>query len=162
MSFLQKLWKKNEIKDGDIVSPVTGTIIATKDIADSVFAQEIMGQTIGIVPEEGIVVCPVNGKVEVLFPTGHAFGIKGNDGNSYLVHIGIETVNLRGKGFTTWIKQGQNVKAGQKAVDVDLQYVKSNGLDTTVMLIVTEKKDDCNIQYVEKSNVIKAEKINQG
>ena len=151
MSFLQKLWKKNEIKDGDIVSPVTGTIIATKDIADSVFAQEIMGQTIGIVPEEGIVVCPVNGKVEVLFPTGHAFGIKG-----------IETVNLQGKGFTTWIKQGQNVKAGQKAVDVDLQYVKSNGLDTTVMLIVTEKKDDCNIQYVEKSNVIKAEKINQG
>lgn len=164
MKIFQKLSKHSHgFQDSDIVSPVTGTKILTSSIADQVFAQEVMGQTIGIIPSDGHIVCPVNGEVEVMFPTGHAFGIKGFDGNSYLIHIGIETVQLQGKGFTSYLKQGQIVKAGQKAVDVDLTYVKENHLDTTVMLIVTQKQhENTVISFKEDSRYVKGEIINKG
>lgn len=164
MGLLDKLLKKEEIpvySDLDVVSPVTGKMIPANQIQDTVFAQEMMGQTIGIIPTDGIVVSPVNGKIVTLFPTGHAFGVMANDGNCYLVHIGIDTVNMNGKGFKTFAKQGDTIKAGQKIIQADLNEIKKLGYDTTVMLIVTDKsKDDFHVNYINLGNIKKGQKIN--
>lgn len=165
MGLFDKLFNKNEVptfEDTDIVSPVTGKMIPANEISDAVFAQEMMGQTIGIIPSEGTVVSPVNGKIVTMFPTGHAFGVMTNDGNGFLVHIGIDTVSMNGKGFKTFVKQGDKVKAGQKIVTVDLNEVTKAGYDTTVMLIVTDKSsNDYKVNYIDLKEVLKAEKINK-
>ncbi|MBP3275519.1 MAG: PTS glucose transporter subunit IIA [Kandleria sp.] len=84
---------------------------------------------------------PANGVLSVLFPTGHAFGITTNDGTELLVHIGIDTVNLKGKGFNVLAKQGDHVLAGQPIIKVDRDLIKQEGYDLTTMLVVTNKKD---------------------
>lgn len=154
------LFDKFKKKEAMLVSPATGKMIPASLISDPVFAQEMIGQTIGIIPTEGTIVCPIDGVVEVAFPTGHAFGIKGNDGNGYLVHIGIDTVSLAGKGFDARLQQGQKVKAGDVAVIMELDVVKGAGLDPTVMLIVSEPKDPGKkVQYIACKDVEKGEKI---
>ena len=119
MGFFDK-FKKNDtipVTDSkDIVAPVKGTMIPPSEISDPVFAQEVMGQTIGFVPEEETIVCPVNGKVEVLFPTNHAFGIRDAFGTVFLVHIGIDTVKLEGKYFTPNVKTNDIVNIVQEEV----------------------------------------------
>lgn len=159
MGLFDKLLKK---KEEIIVAPASGKMIPASEINDPVFGEEMIGQTIGIIPSSGDIVCPVDGEVEVAFPTGHAFGIKGNDGNSYLVHIGIDTVSLAGKGFDAKLRQGQKVKAGELAVVMDIDHVKNAGLDPAVMLIVSEKKkDDFKVDYIDYKDVEKGEKINK-
>lgn len=111
-------------------------MISPKEINDSMFAEEMMGQTIGFILSDGEVVAPATGRLEVLFTTGHAFALRMNDGTGLLVHIGIDTVNLKGKGFKVLKKQGERVKAGEAVVKVDLDTVKQAGYDTTTMLIV--------------------------
>ncbi|WP_296878944.1 PTS glucose transporter subunit IIA [Thomasclavelia sp.] len=149
------------VNDSTIVSPVKGKIVFANMINDSMFSEEILGQTIGFIPKDREIVCPVNGVVEMLFPTGHAFGIRGNDGNGYLVHIGINTVNLNGKGFNAYIKENQKVKAGQLAIKIDLDEIKGQGYDDTVILIVSEKKkEDFNVNYLDLDFVEKGQIIN--
>ncbi|MBQ0065133.1 MAG: PTS glucose transporter subunit IIA [Firmicutes bacterium] len=153
------LFDKFKKKDNTILSPVSGMLIPASEISDPVFSEEMMGQTIGFIPDDGYIVCPVDGMVEVAFPTGHAFGIKGVDGNGYLVHIGIDTVSLEGKGFNALLKQGEKVKAGQPAVEMDINLVKETGLNTTTILIITEKVKD--VHYIDFKHVNKGDKINK-
>lgn len=160
MGLFRRFSKKEELKD--VLSPVQGEMIAAKDIKDPVFSEELMGQTIGIIPENGDIVCPVSGTVSAMFPTGHAFGITTSEGNGFLVHIGIDTVSLNGKGFQTFIKQGEKVKAGQKAVEMNLNVVKEEGYDPTVMLIVSDSiRDDYKVNYIDYGPVEKGQIINK-
>ena len=124
-------------------------MISPKEINDPMFAEEMMGQTIGFILSDGEVVAPTTGRLEVLFPTGHAFALRMNDGTRLLIHIGIDTVNLKGKGFKVLKKQGDRVKAGEIVVKVDLDTVKQAGYDAITMLIVTEPIHDG-----EKNNFI--------
>lgn len=144
MGFLN-IFKKKEvlpvIPDENIVAVCDGEMIPAKDINDAMFSKEALGKTIGFLPASGEIVAPCNGVLEVMFPTGHAFAIRMKDGTGVLVHIGINTVDLDGKGFEVYAKQGSQVKAGQKIVDVDLDVVKDAGYDPTTMLIITEKVD---------------------
>ena len=91
-----------------------------------------------IEPSDGIVGSPANGKIEMIFETGHAFGIRMNDGTGLLIHIGVDTVNLKGKGFTVLKKQGDSVKAGEPVVRVDLDAVKGAGYSPQTMIVITE------------------------
>ncbi len=145
MGLFDRLFKNTEtlpeISDEDIVSLGTGNIIPVSEVSDLVFSQEMMGKTCAFKLTEKTVLCPINGTVEVSFPTGHAFGLRMNDGTGILVHIGVDTVNLGGKGFKTFLKVGDKVRAGQKAVEVDWSVIESAGLDSSVMLIITEPKE---------------------
>ncbi|MGN1405559.1 MAG: PTS glucose transporter subunit IIA, partial [Erysipelotrichaceae bacterium] len=132
-------------KNLEIVSPVSGNIIPNSQIQDPVFATEMMGKTVAIEPDEEDVVCPIDGTVEALFPTGHAFGITSKNGLSLLVHIGINTVNLNGEGFKTFITQGQKVKTGDKAIQFNAKLIKEKGCPLTTMLIVTENPENLDI-----------------
>ncbi len=160
---LFNIFKKDNnlnIKETDIISLGNGKMISPKEINDPMFAEEMMGQTIGFILSDGEVVAPATGKLEVLFPTGHAFALRMNDGTGLLVHIGIDTVNLKGKGFKVLKKQGDKVKAGETVVKVDLDTVKQAGYDATTMLIVTEPiHDGEKISFIDFGNVKKSQII---
>ena len=160
---LFNIFKKDNnlnIKETDIVSLGNGKMISPKEINDPMFAEEMMGQTIGFILSDGEVVAPATGRLEVLFPTGHAFALRMNDGTGLLVHIGIDTVNLKGKGFKVLKKQGDKVKAGETVVKVDLDTVKQAGYDATTMLIVTEPiHDGEKINFIDFGNVKKSQII---
>ncbi|MGB7964396.1 MAG: beta-glucoside-specific PTS transporter subunit IIABC [Propionicimonas sp.] len=121
----------------EVGAPVTGQIVALSDVADKVFASEALGKGIGIIPEHGQVYAPFAGTVLTAFPTGHAFGIKSADGVEALIHIGIDTVQLEGKGFTAAVSQGQAVEAGDLLATVDLAAVTEAGYDPTTILVIT-------------------------
>lgn len=159
---LFNLFKKDENKyaDSDIVSLGTGKMVGPKEINDQMFAEEMMGQTIGFVLSDGEVLAPANGKLEVVFPTGHAFALRMKDGTGLLVHIGIDTVNLNGKGFKVFKKQGDEVKAGEVVVKVDLDTIKEAGYDPITMLIVTEpSKEGEKIDFIDFGEVSKGQLI---
>ena len=149
MGLFDKLFKKEELPeqnfaDGEVVAYLAGKRLPTAEISDPMFAEEMMGPTIAIVPsaKKSTVVSPVNGTAMVVFPTGHAFGIETPDGYQYLVHIGIDTVNLKGQGFKVLTKQGETVKAGQPMVEVNFQSIRDAGYDPVTMLIVTMVPED--------------------
>lgn len=152
-------FKKKEFGINDVITPCSGEMIPAKSINDPIFSQEILGKTIGIIPTDGNIYAPVSGKLEVMYPTGHAFGISREDGTSLLVHIGIDTVNLKGQGFKVFHKQGDDVKIGDKIVSVDLNLVKEKGYDTTTMLIITEIGTN-QISYIDYQQVNKLSVIN--
>ena len=116
-------------KDGllEFVSPVEGKVMELSEVEDKVFSQGMMGNGFAVELTSGTVRAPFSGEVTVVFPTGHAIGMKRADGLEVLIHIGMDTVQLNGKGFSLKVKQGDYVSAGDVLVEVDLDYIKSEG-----------------------------------
>lgn len=162
MGLFSKFKKEEKVySDTDIIALSDAKIVPTAEIKDTVFAQEMLGQTIAFHLYNDVIVAPCNGTLEVMFPTGHAFAIRRNDGMGILVHIGINTVNLKGKYFKVYAKQGEQVKAGQKLVKVDRELVKEAGYDITTMLIITEQGDSGEkVNYTCQGTVEKGQIIN--
>lgn len=129
-----------------LVSPLSGTAIAMTEVSDPVFASECMGRGIAIIPDEGTLYAPADGTVIVLADTGHAVGMKTDAGTEVLMHIGIDTVALEGKPFTTRVKLGDHVTAGQPLMDIDLEYIRAQGLDTVTSVIVTNTADYASVE----------------
>jgi beta-glucoside PTS system EIICBA component len=125
----------------EVAAPVSGQLVALGDIKDKVFAAGALGKGLGIVPSNGEVYAPFAGTVVSAFPTSHAFGIKSADGVEALVHIGIDTVQLAGKGFTSAVTQGQQVANGDLLATVDLDAVKAAGYDPTTVMVITNTAD---------------------
>lgn len=118
-------------------APVAGTAIPLAQVQDKVFASEAMGKGIAIVPSNGTIIAPVDGKVVVAMKSGHAFGLKTDSGVEVLVHIGIDTVQLKGEGFSPKVAKGDVVKKGDVLCEVDLAKVQAAGHDPTTVMIVT-------------------------
>lgn len=118
-----------------------GEIIPMNKVNDEVFATEEMGKGIAIRPEEGEIVSPVNGKVNFAMNTGHAIGLTDQNGQEYLIHIGIDTVQLDGKGFNMEVNKDDEVEIGDKLVEVDLDYIEKQGYDPTTILVILENPD---------------------
>ncbi|MBQ7593436.1 MAG: PTS glucose transporter subunit IIA, partial [Synergistaceae bacterium] len=115
-----------------------------------------MGQTVAIEPSDGTVAAPVNGKIEMIFETGHAFGMRMSDGTGLLIHIGVDTVNLKGQGFTVLKKAGDVVKAGEPIVRVDLDVLKKAGYSAQTMIVITEPVDeDVKVAFTEFGKTVK-------
>lgn len=121
----------------DIVAPVAGRAVALADVQDKVFASGAMGRGLGIIPADGHIYSPITGTIKAAMKTGHAFGIKSEDGVEVLVHIGIDTVQLQGRGFEAAVTRGQQVRAGDLLAVVDLALVAEAGYDTTTLVMVT-------------------------
>lgn len=124
----------------EIVSPVTGEVVALENVNDAVFASKVLGEGVGVIPADGRVVAPISGTMMTVAKTGHAFGIKSDDGVEVLVHIGIDTVRMDGEGFEIAVEKKQRVNAGDLLATVDLDAVRRAGFDTTVILAVTNTK----------------------
>lgn len=136
MGFFKKLFGGKE-EQLDAVSPLTGKVVDITNVPDQVFSQKMMGDGIAIEPTEGKVVSPVSGKIATVFPTKHAIGINADNGAEYLIHIGLDTVNLKGEGFETHVTEGQSVKAGDPLVTFDLDFIKANAPSTITPVIIT-------------------------
>ena len=122
----------------EVTCPVAGTVVKLESVSDPAFASKTMGDGIAIEPSEGVLVAPVTGTVQALFPTGHAVAVQGDNGISVLLHIGIDTVDMKGDGFTAHISQGDRVSAGQKLVTFDLNKIAEAGHPATTMVLVAE------------------------
>lgn len=121
----------------EIASPLDGKEIALKDVDDEVFASGVTGKGIAIIPENNTVLSPADGTVSVLFPSKHAVGITTKEGIEILVHIGLNTVMLDGEGFTAFVKQGDQVKKGQKLLEFDKDFITNKGCSLQSPLIIT-------------------------
>lgn len=126
-----------EVTDETIASPIKGKVMPLKDIKDPTFSSGVMGKGVGILPAEGKVYAPFDGMIEAVFPTNHALGIKSNDGIEMMIHIGIDTVKLKGQNFTAHAKNGENVKKGDLLIEFDKEAISKAGYDTTTAVIVT-------------------------
>lgn len=124
-----------------VLAPVTGSVIALADVPDKVFASGAMGSGIGIVPEEDAVYSPVSGTVQAVMKTGHAYGIKTDDGVEVLVHIGIDTVQMKGDGFEAAVTRGQRIEAGGLLATIDRAKILAAGYDSTTLMVVTNTRD---------------------
>ena len=137
----------------EVFSPVDGMYVRQENINDSTYSSKIMGIGCGIYPDSNVISSPIDGEVIMVFPTGHAVGIKRKDGLEILIHIGIDTVNLKGKGFTTLVKQGGKVKVGDELVRFDKEKILNNDLDPTVVMIFTNSMS-FHISMSDKSDKI--------
>ena len=123
----------------EIASPLSGQVKELSQATDPVFAQGVMGQGVLIEPSQGDLLAPVDGVVSVLFPTKHAVGIVSDQGVEMLMHIGMDTVNLEGKGFTAHVNQGDRVKVGDKLISFDIDLIKDAGYVTETPVIITNQ-----------------------
>lgn len=123
-----------------LVSPLNGDVKPLSEIKDEVFSSGAMGQGVAIEPSEGVLHAPADGKIALVFPTGHAIGINTTDGAEVLMHIGMDTVNLQGKGFKTLVQKGQEVKAGDPLVEFNIKDIKAAGYEVTTPVVVTNSK----------------------
>ena len=129
------------VKTAQLVSPLAGQVKPLSQATDPVFSSGVMGQGVVIEPSQGELVSPVNGTVTVLFPTKHAVGIVSEEGVELLMHIGMDTVSLDGKGFEAHIAQGDKVVVGQQLISFDMNVIKEAGLVTETPVIITNQDD---------------------
>lgn len=128
-------------KKEEIGAPVSGKIIDITQVNDQTFAEKILGDGIAVMPSEGRFYAPCDGTLESLYPTGHAYSIKADTGAELLVHIGIDTVKLKGMYFTIHARQGQKVKKGDLLIEADIERIKEAGYDTVTPLIIMNTPD---------------------
>ncbi|KKI92761.1 hypothetical protein WQ54_07735 [Bacillus sp. SA1-12] len=134
-----------------ITNPIKGHVVSLKDVKDDAFASEIMGKGIAIEPSEGKVIAPFNGEIVSLFPTKHAIGLLSDDGVEILIHVGLNTVELNGKYFESYVEQGQRVTKGQTLLTFELEKIKQEGFVTQTPIIVTNTHNYSDV-IVKNSN----------
>ena len=142
-----------EIKDGTIAAPVDGKVIPLSEMKDEAFSGGLLGQGVAVIPENGRILSPCSGKVITVFPTGHAVCITSDSGAEILIHIGMDTVSLDGRGFRVNVQEGQLVKTGDLLVEADLNIIQSAGLETTTPVVVTNADDFREIRQAATGDV---------
>ena len=148
-----------ETAEDTLTSPVNGTQIPLSEVADETFASEMLGTTVAVEPADGKIVAPCDGEVSNIFETGHAVCITTETGGELLIHIGIDTVKMDGKGFTKKVSDGDKVHAGDILVEADLEEIKNAGYQTTTMMILTNTDEFGNVTKAEPAEVKTTSKV---
>lgn len=130
-----------------------GKTIRLEDVPDAVFSQKMLGDGYAVIPSEGVILAPVSGVIVQVFPTLHAIGIETKDGLEVLVHIGLNTVELKGEGFSLLCEVGKKVKAGDPLVKVDLAFLKEKNISDIIPVVIT------NMQKVKSVEVFEGDQV---
>ncbi|MGN0154519.1 MAG: beta-glucoside-specific PTS transporter subunit IIABC [Lachnospiraceae bacterium] len=142
-----------DVTPEEIAAPVKGEVIALSEVQDEAFSSGALGDGVAIVPAEGKFYAPCDGTISAFFPTGHAFGITTDGGAELLIHVGMDTVKLDGKGFAAKKQEGDKVKKGELLLEVDLEAVKAAGFSTVTPIIVTNTDDFAGVSKTDKKEV---------
>ena len=145
--------------EGVIQTPIVGDVVALSNVNDPVFSSGAMGQGIAVKPSEDVVYAPADAEVTIVFPTGHAYGLRTANGAEILIHVGIDTVSMNGEGFNQKVNQGDKVKAGDVLGTFDSVKIAAAGLDNTTMVIVTNTADFASVNPVASGSVAKGDAI---
>ena len=151
--------EKGNADDSVLYSVSEGTAILLSQVNDATFASEVLGKGIAVIPSKGEVVAPCDAVVETVFDTKHAVGLSTESGMELLIHIGINTVELNGKYFTSHVKNGDHVKRGQLLISFDMEKVKAAGYDVTTPLIVTNSDDYKDVKILSEDSVTPSDKV---
>lgn len=147
-------------KEFEVLSPIAGDVIALEEVKDETFAQGILGKGIAVIPEDGKVVAPFDGKVMTIFPTKHAIGLEDESGQiQVLIHIGMDTVELNGEGFTSFVEEGSNIKKGDTLITFEMDKIKEKGYDITTPVIIPNSEEFTQFETVENTRVDALESI---
>lgn len=149
----------NNKAEEKLTSPVNGTQISLSEVADETFASEMLGTTVAVEPADGKIVAPCDGEVSNIFETGHAVCITTESGGELLIHIGIDTVKMDGKGFTKKVSDSDKVHAGDILVEANLEEIKNAGYQTTTMMILTNTDEFGNVTKAEPAEVKTTSKV---
>lgn len=164
-SFMNNLFKGNDknenanLAEEIIKAPLSGKVLKLEQIKDPAFSSGMLGKGLAIDPADGKVCSPVDGKISMLFDTCHAVGITSDKGVEILIHIGMDTVELKGKGFISHIKNGDRVKAGQDLIDVDLDFVRAEGYEIVTPIVVTNGDALKSIKETENNEVNQGDEL---
>ena len=142
-----------ERTDEKLHSPIVGEVMALSEVNDPVFSSGVMGQGIAVKPSKGVVYAPADAEIAIAFPTGHAYGLKTDNGAEILIHVGIDTVSLNGEGFEAKVSQGDRVRAGDIIGTFDSEVIAANGLDDTTMVIITNTMDYAEVTPIATGSV---------
>ena len=146
------LFKKKE-KNHVIGSPAKGQAVPLKEVNDPTFAEEMLGKGAAVIPEEGRIYAPADGEIGMVFDTLHAVSMTTDFGAEILIHIGLDTVKMKGEGFTGHVKAGDHVKKGDLLLEVDLEKVKAAGYDTITPVLVCNTPDYASVEGIESAHV---------
>lgn len=156
----EKKSRETELEEEMIVyAPVKGNVISREEIPDDTFASGVLGDGVGIEPEEGEVAAPFDGEISSVADTRHAVGITGPGGMEVLIHVGVDTVNMKGDGFELLVAEGEKVKAGQKLIIFDREKIKAAGYSTVTAVLLTNSDDYQGFKALKTGNIEKAEKL---
>ena len=147
------------LSEGVIQTPIVGDVVALSNVNDPVFSSGAMGQGIAVKPSQDVVYAPADAEVTIVFPTGHAYGLRTANGAEILIHVGIDTVSMNGEGFNHKVAQGDKVKAGDVLGTFDSAKIAAAGLDNTTMVIVTNTADFTSVNPVASGSVAKGDAI---
>ena len=147
------------LQDETIQTPIVGDVVALSNVNDPVFSSGAMGQGIAVKPSQDVVYAPADAEVTIVFPTGHAYGLRTANGAEILIHVGIDTVSMNGEGFNHKVAQGDKVKAGDVLGTFDSAKIAAAGLDNTTMVIVTNTADFASVNPVASGSVAKGDAV---
>ena len=137
----------------EIHAPADGQVVALESVDDEVFSQKLVGDGVALIPMSDLFTAPIEGTVTKIFPTNHAYSIKSSKDLEVMVHIGLETVALEGKGFERLVNEGDEVKAGDPIIRVDLPYIREHAKDIITPIIISDESDVKNIE--KRLNIVK-------
>lgn len=161
MSFLKKLFKGNneEVQKEKIVPLTNGELVNISQVPDEVFSSKMMGDGFAMKTTDGIILSPVEGTIVTVFPTKHAVAINSIDGREVLIHLGVDTVNLKGEGFETFVEENQKVKVGDKLVKMDVDFIEKNAKSSMPIVVFTNLSEGESVKLVE--GTVKAGELNK-
>lgn len=151
-------FKKKKATSTEVLAAVSGELMPITDVKDDVFSTKMLGDGFAIKPNDGNVYAPVSGEISTVFPTKHAIGIKTKEGLELLIHLGLDTVELKGAPFTTNVKQGDQVSAGDQLATMDLKQITDAGYDDSVIVVYTNMDLLKAVDPIEKRSIQHSEK----
>jgi glucose-specific phosphotransferase system IIA component len=145
--------------DITIESPINGSLLKLSEVKDESFAKEMLGKGFAVLPVEGKVYAPFDGRADLVFETGHAIGISSETGEEVLIHVGIDTVKLEGKFYSPKVASGDEIKKGQLLLEFDIEKIIEAGYDVTTPVIITNSQDYTRFEVEDKKIVRAGEKV---
>ena len=141
----------------EIKSPVDGQVVSLESVDDEVFSQKMAGDGVAVIPMSNVFTAPIDGTITKIFATNHAYSVKSPKDLEVMVHIGLDTVALEGKGFERLAREGDEVKAGDEIIRVDLEYIKEHAKDIVTPIIISDESD---VKEIDKRlNIVKRQDI---